>query len=86
MDDSIHKKLFACLNPCRSHSNDILCASESVCARVRACVRTCVCVVCAWAVRCPCARKCLRDDLGGFNTTLLYGGSGGVKLSPPAAE
>lgn len=37
MDDSIHKKLFACLNPRRSHSNDILCASESV--------RACVCVL-----------------------------------------
>lgn len=72
MDDSIHKQLFPCLNPCRSHSNDVLCG--------------CVCVcVCVWAVRCPCVRKCLRDDLGGFNTTLLYGSDSNVKLSPSPA-
>lgn len=35
----------------------------------------------AWAVRCPSVRKRLRDDLGGFNTTLLSCSDSGVKLS-----
>lgn len=35
----------------------------------------------AWAVRCPSVRKRLRDDLGGFNTTLLSSSDSSVKLS-----
>lgn len=35
----------------------------------------------AWAVRCPSVRKRLRDDLGGFNTTLSSCSDSSVKLS-----
>lgn len=69
-DDSIHKKLFPCLNPCRSHSNDILC----------------VCVCCCVGGQMPVCEEMFKGGSCGFNTTLLHDSDSNVKLSPPPAQ